>query len=105
MGASASRQLRRSSPLSLRSILMTSAPKSARKSDSILPATRRDRSRTRISFSGPSMAGLKVFTAASSMKADDRLDFLVVLHALHGGVHLVEAIAAGDHALERELML
>src|SRR5690606_4706050 len=40
---------------------MTSAPKSARYSDSMLPATRRDRSTTRTSLSGPCSPGSNAF--------------------------------------------
>src|SRR5690606_4658955 len=40
---------------------MTSAPKSARNSDSILPATRRDRSTNRTSLSGPCSPGSHAF--------------------------------------------
>src|SRR6516164_1209427 len=43
------------------------------------------------------------FTVA--LRFDHRLDLLVALHALHGGVHLVEPVMVGNHAAKRDCTL
>src|SRR5262245_22184192 len=91
------RQERRVSP-SGGSTLMTSAPKSASCRVRMLPATRRDRSTTRIPFRGPRASGVKAFREGflANVLAEE---LQRARHGLLGGCGIVAAALVAMEAV------